>query len=229
MELHLGSRHWETTPPSPPWTWHSTGFWPLQVRNSSFQLLLEFTGFYPWEDHKGKAHSWTRELACDFPQWWHLRVTSSWSMLSTAGPYPFWVPTLPIAHVSQRLGVMGCLTPQHLLPPSQPGQGDSWLRNLSTCLACCQALVVSRLLPSVPMPGPLSSPLPRPPASPERNLLTPMPSFSDLWVRTSAQPHVLTCAAFSSCDTVIYDKKYIFGLPLASGTELLEHLEFPKW
>ena len=56
-------------------------------------------------------------------------------MLSTTEPYPFWVPTLPIAPVSQRLGVMGCLTPQHFLPSSQPGQGDSWLRNLSTCLA----------------------------------------------------------------------------------------------
>ena len=78
------------------------------------------------------------------------------------------------------------------------------------------------------MPGLLSSAHCPAPSPPERNPLTPVLSFTDLWVRTSAQPHVLTSAAFSFCDTVIYDKKYIFGLPLASGTELLEHLEFPK-
>ena len=30
------------------------------------------------------------------------------------------------------------------------------------------------------------------------------------------------------CDTVIYDKKYVFGLCLISGTELPKALEFPK-
>ena len=78
------------------------------------------------------------------------------------------------------------------------------------------------------MPGLLPSAHCPAPSPPERNPLTPVLSFTDLWVRTSAQPHVLTSAAFSFCDTVIYDKKYIFGLHLASGTELLEHLEFPK-
>lgn len=43
-------------------------FWPLQVRNPSSQLLLEFTGFYPWEDNRGKADSWAGELTCGFPQ-----------------------------------------------------------------------------------------------------------------------------------------------------------------
>ena len=43
-----------------------------------------------------------------------------------------------------------------------------------------------------------------------------------------AQPHVLTFAAFPFYDILIYSKKYIFGLPFVSGTELLEHLEFPE-
>ena len=36
---------------------------------------------------------------------------------------------------------------------------------------------------------------------------------------------VLECVG--SCDTVIYNKKYIFGVHPLSGTELLKPLEFP--